>query len=395
MYEQPFNPFQRNIAIIKDYFKSPTVLALAILQAVSIVMSVIQSFVSMDLTREVTSKVFTYLSNNMRVTDSNNTQLNTSIPEMANGLSVSISIPIFTILIAVALFLIYYKSRSTDPMSAPTAGFTILNVLAILSIIGVVLVAVLALFFVVLMFIAYGELRRGSNMDVDVQVSGYGNVHVDESYILVITVVFAIIAVIAITYALIYVISYKRYIGSVRSSMKTVELSRSGAKAFGVLCVISAVFSILSLLSTIFTSIAARKELFARMGISIVSDQTLPLIVSIIAQIITIAIIILRAKIALGYAKYIDEKKFGYNDPQPTGGEAPYVPLGVGVGSNSQQNPYTYLTQKDEDMRTVNVSNVNPYMDDFNEQRPMVCPGCGAPVDGNAPFCGRCGTKLS
>ena len=175
--------------------------------------------------------------------------------------------------------------------------------------------------------------------------------------------------------------------------MTTVELSRSGAKTFGVLCVISAVFSGLGLLSSFASLFSSSNELYTRLGIEISSDKILPMVFSVLTQAVALAILIFRAKLALGYAKYIDSKKYGYDEPVNPEGPAPYVPYGVGVGSSSQQNPYTYLTQQNEDSPTVDVSDVNPYMDDFNQTAP-VCPKCGAPVDSTSPFCGQCGARL-
>ena len=43
MYEQPYNPFVKNLSAVKSYFKSPSVLLLGIMNAVSAVLALISA----------------------------------------------------------------------------------------------------------------------------------------------------------------------------------------------------------------------------------------------------------------------------------------------------------------------------------------------------------------
>jgi len=193
---------------------------------------------------------------------------------------------------------------------------------------------------------------------------------------------------------LFFLINRTRYIGSVRKSMNSVELSRGGAKPYGVFCVISAAFTAMSLLSSIPTLFVTQEVTVSELNFSLTIHSKFPFVLSVISTAVSLATLILQAKLALGYAKYIDEKKYGYGESNPP---AAYAPMGVGVGTRSSQpTPYSYLAQpKTEEPAVKDDSFVNPYLDE--EKTAAVeptCPACGAKVDGNAPFCGHCGTKL-
>ena len=66
------------------------------------------------------------------------------------------------------------------------------------------------------------------------------------------------------------------------------------------------------------------------------------------------------AKIALGYAKYIDEKRSGFFTPQDNNGG--FAPINAGVGTNAQPNPYSYLAHPQEEAPVKDDSFVNPYI---------------------------------
>ncbi len=396
MYEQNFNPYRRNIAVIKEYFKSPAVLALGILQIAAILMSVIQSIVSADLNREIVTKLAAYFDSTVLSNYSGSEmayQISKALNESAQSagsFSFFSSIPVFGILSIIAIFLIYFQSRNDNPDSAPTAGVTILHVLSILSLVICVILVVCSLLLAAALFILYAEFKKSSALDFDLIISGKA-LRIDASVILILAIIFTIVAIICSAIALFYYINRKRYFGSIKSSMTTVELSCAGARPYGIFCVISAVSAGLSFLSSIPSLFLNGKEMLTSLDIGITSDVTLPAVISLLASAISLAVIILRAKLALGYAKHIENYKYNYNEP------AASREMPIGVGSHTQQNPYTYLAQQNTEVSMKEATFVNPYVDrdeENTESAQTVCPNCGAPTDGKAPFCGQCGFKL-
>lgn len=401
MYERPYNPYGHNIAIIKDYFKSKSILVLGIMNIVAIIISVVNSLASSQMTKQIISGLADYFDKS--VSPDGDQELIRQISQglhdaSASGvewLSVLSSVSIFSILSVVALFLIYFKSRSEDPDVSPLAGFTLLYVIAIFAMIGAILLTVGLIVLVVLFFFLYAEAARTSDLGFTVNLTG-DPIRFDSSLLLVLAIILAVVFAIAGFFLLFSTVNRVRYLSSVRSSMKTVELSRKGAKPYGVFCVISAVCSGISLISSIPTLFVGNKDALRNMDIVISADTTLPGILSVVASLVALVIIILQAKIALGYAKYIDDKKFGYNEPA-----APYTP--AAAAANTQQTPYSYLAQQNSEPISIKEATfVNPYLNDSDTQKateekpasPSTCPACGAQVDTSAPFCGQCGTKL-
>lgn len=386
MYEKPYNPYLRNITIIKDYFKTPAVLALALLHIVSVILNVVDSFVSANYSKEVIAKLTEYFDANILAHNSGNGFLK-AVSDIMHHMTISFgSVSVITVLTIVGLFLLYFKSRSTKPDDTPAVGVTLLFVIAVIGLIFAILVTGVLLIFAVLMFFLFFEFKNKPDLAFELTVSGH-TLTVNDTAVLAAAIVFAIMAAMIIFFALFFAINRTRYIASIRSSMNTVELSRKGAKAFGVFSVICAVGAIGGLISSVVQLFTGSKDILKELGIVITSNTTAPTIIGIITSVVTIVIYILQAKIALGYARYIDEKKFGYNEPAA---QAPYAP----IGTNGQQNPYSYLAQQKP---TEDADFVNPYLDTQEadtQKAQTTCPACGARVDDNAPFCGQCGSKL-
>ena len=121
-------------------------------------------------------------------------------------------------------------------------------------------------------------------------------------------------------------------------------------------------------------------------------------ILSLVGYAIAFVIAILQAKIALGYAKCIDEQKTGYgNAPYAAGGYAP-------ANADAQTQPYPYsnpVQPQAEEPAVKDDSFINPYLDDEKTMAASptpstntICPSCGAKVESRSPFCGQCGKRL-
>lgn len=399
MYEQqPYNPFRNNIAIIKDYFKSPVVLALAIANILSVIVSMVYSIVSASYAGEILKQIAAFIEKNLvlqNVDGDTGSKITQQISEsLSSNSTAMISIPIFSVLAIVALLLLYFGSRNTDPDSAPTAGVTILNILAILSLIGCVLLTVVLMILAVALFIVYAAFRSESIRSFSFRFNE-STVKINADILLIIAIAFTVFAVIFSFIMLFYAISRKRYIGSIKKSLTSVELSRAGAKPFGVFCVITAVFSSLGLISSIGTLFAVdfSREALGKIGLTISGSSVTLSVLSIVIRLIAVVIAVLQAKIALGYAKYIDEKCGGFSAPSDGGdGFIPHAPIGV----NSQPAPYSYPAKPQAEEPAKDNPSVNPYAasDERTAAARNTCPNCGAEIDGNAPFCGRCGSKL-
>lgn len=390
MYERQHNPYQRNITIVKDYFKSPAVLALALLHIVSMIISVVSSFVTADLSKEVISKLADYFDANFLSANSSNDFLNT-LSEAMHQVTISYgSVSAITVLTVVGLFLLYFKSRSEKLDDVPSAGVTLLYVLAIIALIFAILITIILIAGAVLLFFLYFEFKNKPDLAFDVKIAG-STMTFNDSAVLIAAIAFTIIAAGIIFFALFYAISRTRYLSSIRSSMNSVELSRKGAKPFGSFCVLCAVGAGGGLISSVVQLFTTNsKDALNELGIVINSDITVSSVIGIIASAVTVAIYILQAKIALGYARYIDDKKYGYDDPSDP---APYVP----IGTSGQQNPYSYLAHQQNAANEDDSDFVNPYLEPREaaaQKTQATCPACGAKVDGNAPFCGQCGSKL-
>ena len=157
---------------------------------------------------------------------------------------------------------------------------------------------------------------------------------------------------------------------------------------------IIAVFSIISLIGSIgslFTG-ELQNEMLSKIGVTLPKGSIVISILSIVSQAVAVVVAILEAKLALGYAKYIDEKRGGFNTPTDAAGG--FAPINAGVGVNSQPMPYSYLAQPKTEQPVKDDSFVNPYIAKDEQTAAPTCPNCGSPVDSKAPFCGHCGTKL-
>lgn len=397
MYEQPYNPYLRNVSIIKDFFKSKKILVLAILNIASVILSIVNNIVSADLSKEITEKLIQYYDNYIVVGKGNTLTTISDALHSSTGASggFSISLSLAPILTIAALLIIYIKSRDEKPESSPSAGFTILYILAIFALIGVVLLALVLIALTAFLFILYAEMKNTTKLDFDIKFADAKPVRFDSNVMLILAIVGAALSVIVIAVSLFYAINRFRYLGSVRKSMSSVELSRKGAKPYGIYCIIVAAFSIVSMLSSVPMIFANKSDMFAQLGFTITSNTVIPSLFSILTQAASAAIWIVQAKIAIDYAKYIDNQKFGYNEPSEP---AAYAPANVGVGSSNTQTPYSYLAQpQTSEQPKDDAAFTNPYQTPSAQQpadKQVTCPNCGAATDGSAPFCGQCGTKL-
>ena len=423
MYEQPFNPYVKNLSAVKEYFKSRCVLVLGLSRALGAILSLVTAIlISTNL-----PKILAYIKSLfLWVFDETGAPYGISanfsdlfdriVPSDVSSsiVSSSISSTVVTILIAAAFLIIYFKSRSNDPNATPNAGVTILYVFAIIALVGVIIAIVAAVVLIVFMFLLYSKL---SSEGIDSLYVGVPFIDDLLSYswtptsLLALTIAGIVLLVFAGFIALFIQINRLRYYGSIRKSLNTVELQNKGAKPFGVMCLISAFSAGLSLLST-------PAGLFAKTPVTAPKILTAIAVFSMLAQAASVVGAIMEAKLAMGYKTYIDGIKYGYSrHAAPAAPFAPFPSVNPAEQNPSSFNPYVSRTSYDGEPSTDNTYS-DPYGSDltgadaapdaynapfsgdsasYEETAPLntaTCSVCGAEVDPDAPFCGNCGNRL-
>ena len=458
MYEHSYNPYAKNLSAVKEYFKSPYTLVLGIARAVTAVLSLVSAILIASKMKDIVSYVKDAILQAMTDTGADSAAKNEvtkffadfDLSEVSYSALSSLPSVIIAALTAAAVFIIYFKSRSKNPDATPMTGFTILFVFSIITLIGMILAAIGVFLIVALLFVLYAGLSSGK-ATIDIKDIPYfgdlikKNPEIEKdlpTITLVIGIVLAAVAVFAFFFILFTAINRVRYYNSVRKSISSVDLQSKGAKPYGVMCILSAIgtgSSLLSTFSMIFTPSVNGKS-NPLVGISVVS--ALSLAASFVA-------LVMEAKLSLGYKKYIDSVKYGYNTPvAPT---APYSPFLANGGYFNNQNdapqvnPYMppapaaeptpendhaamldslfgeVVTQDAPQPEAVvteavesgfsapeaapDAADVEPAFEEpqpepiADEPQPAVfaaptCPVCGGEVDSDAPFCGNCGSRL-
>lgn len=388
MYEQPFNPYASNLAAVKKYFKQPRVLVLAIIYVLSAIVGVIHSITTSGSVPGFLRDLVNYLDKmgiNSGISPADLESVNgavsqSSVISMLPSLIISAAV---TLLIAVAFFIIYFKSRNESSESTPSAGVTIMYVLSIISLVFIIIGFIGMVASAAILMIFSGTVADSIGNSKVVDIGGGYQLNLNGPALGTALIIIAVLLLIIAAFLLFTAINKFRYYSSVRTSISSVTLQSGGAKPYGVMCVINAVFTAFGVLSSIGSLI-----FFGNSGFSSLTGLSL---VIIFGNILSFVTFVVDAKIALGYKKYIDELMYGYNEPANGGSEPAAAPLPeynrqdiAGI----EQNPYAAPQPK-------------TYNDGFSQTSqpvdrpaaPAVCPNCGAPTEGGA-FCGNCGTKL-
>ena len=455
MYQQPFNPYAKNLSAVKNYFKSSGTLILAVAQAAAVILSLATSIVLSSQIRDFVAYIrdtLLYFCDEANISRADRNSVvdffrTLDTTSVSSSVSVSFSTFIIPALTVAAFLIIYFKSVSKDPNANPQPGFMILYCFAIISLIGSIF-AVLGIFLIAgFVFLVFSVIRSGDYptelkdlpiiSDIIKQYSGNA---ASADVFLGIGIGLSVLAVVALFFLLFTSINRLRFYKSVKNSLSSVELQAKGARPYGVMLILSAIGSVFTLSCPILLMISP--HLKGR-------GHSLPglAIISILSTIASIVATFMEAKLALGYRKYIDSVKYEYNEPVPA---APYPSFAQNGGYFTPQppqpqynsymppapNPFdqapAFVPGPDADMN-AGISEANPYgaqnapITTPDENLPVTpeadanqaagwtfmtsadavdaapateaapaptCPLCGAEVDPDAPFCGNCGNRL-
>lgn len=323
------NPYQQNIDIVKNYFKKPLVLAVAIVAALSVIASTIFSFY-------VNNSVTSLLNALPDVTTDADFYFQHTGFNMSSIFSSLVSLA-FSALPVTAFFLIYFKSKNPDPASNPSAGFTILWVLSIIGLVGLSIGAVFCILgFIALIFLLYSFAGPPS----------------DTATVTAFIIFLLILLLVCMGVALFYQISQLRFYSSVRKSTQGLALESKGAAPYGVLAIIFgimsgfgvlSVFSIPSIMQSFMSANLSGQEAYIFTSITdyVSNLATFSTIINLLVAVQSI----LTGVVAFGYNTYIKNLTSSF----PTGGNQlntnPYEQNQYNANpyeqtQNDLQNPY-------------------------------------------------------
>ncbi|MBQ8538805.1 MAG: zinc ribbon domain-containing protein [Ruminococcus sp.] len=380
-YQNGFNPFSQNIAIVKSYFKKPTVLTQGILYAISAVLTIVSGFIMSPVLNNYFSVIMKMPGFTDGMSPSELEFFTTFMNVYIDIVPIAAIVPsvIISAITAAAFILIYNKSKNADPASTPKSGIVTLFVLSIVQLVPIIMLSVMLVLAIILLAVAA------------IAASG-----TPESGILwVVTAVYTLVFGTMIALLLMYYINQVRYYNSIRKSLTTINLTYKGAGIFGVFSIIYGVYMVMNAFSVF--SIKPMMQFMAELApemefIAGLFDSFTPLfIVSTVASVLSAAIMILNGVIALGYKKHIRSFTEGYSEfgidnsvaPQPVS-----VPVYSAPVSNEPAQPVAPVQ--------TNEPQFEPVI--FNEGQAVTqathCPRCGTPVKNDDVFCKACGTKL-
>ncbi|MBQ4568965.1 MAG: zinc-ribbon domain-containing protein [Ruminococcus sp.] len=417
------DPFiHRNREYVRQFLCKPILLILGILQAVSAVLTIIQSVVtssmSQSLNQEINRFIVDLTGENVSVADSG-----------------SVSIPLMPIALAIAFFTIYFCAKKSNGNFK--AGVTTFWVISIVALVVCIIAAVILGLSIILLLVLLPRMRQELLLPAmyynnSILPNAYNN-EVATGITLAFILVVAIMAI-ALTFILLYGINQFRFASSIRKSISTPYLFANGAKAYGVLHVISSVFSCLGTIGSVigfFAVMLSSENLSRTLNINMDSDTSIAIMgLSLLSSILTFAYNIYMAKFALGYNKHILAATQGgyeqaapavnysapsaqpYYQPPVQTAQQPFAPVQESApiysesGATTILNPEqtasaptpeypmsgatTVLTPEPE---AVPIPSEDSEPEADKEAVPGFCPECGTPVIPGQAFCSECGTK--
>lgn len=301
---QNMNPYVlRNRLYLKEFFAKPLIFISGIFYLVSAGLSVILDYLAIVPVKKMLSHL-----------------VNTGAVQLKEdfSFSLSVSLPIATIAIGVALILMYKASRNQNPASSPNAGLTIIWILAIANFVS--LGAIALVFLAIIVFLVVLLVNPNAALTpvwdyVEEFISRYGSSSLDitshemaQIFFIAMLVSMVISTVIVIGFGLFAAISTYQFSSSMRNSARTEYLSCKGARRYGVINLIGAVsnFSSAAML-IVYTALLftpGTNDALKLCGLT--AADLLPLMIgSVIAGALMGVTETLLSKIGFGYRKHI------------------------------------------------------------------------------------------
>lgn len=354
------NPFQNNAMAVKKFFARPVVLIFAITFTLSSLLSLYTSY---------TTSSSALVSFNAY---SGNDEILTQSGFMA-GLVVS---ALIYASICFALFFIYARSKNSDPLALPNAGFTILQVYAvILIVLFSIIVAILVFTGVVVGFAGLGDVETYWNEIVGsipnfgdfseipgTDLFGTGVEALVKALVIIIFVVATIFAII-----LTYIIAGFRFLSSAKFNTRNLNLKVKGSTYFGVMTIIFAIFYLIGAIPTV-------------TAYSIIPGSSLLNVASVALGFIQLVLLIV---ISLSYSGYIRRTAANAVAFVPTA--VPVMPVaGAPYAAPYNTNPYASMPAQQPIMPTAPTATVPPVAASGNV--PATAPMAQAPVQPQQPI---------
>ena len=319
MYEQPYNPYCSNVIIIKQYFKRVPVLLLGFAYLISAIISVwaaIQS--SGGGTIGTSAKLIEAFLANYGTSSTREIGNALNSASNANLVVTIISAGLVPLLCSLAFFLVFGMSCASSESTSPSAGLMILRVLATISYVVTLIVVILigVLYGIVLVFFIIDATRNHK----DLLASG-----------LIGLIVVGVILTVFASIILSYMASRKNFYRAAGYCLQSQNLYKKGAGKFGVYSIILAVISVIGLFRSLFLTD------YFHDYFTVTFDW-----IDYLPDIVSIAIYILTAILALGYKSYINRFLYGFEpapyDDRPMDGG--YPPEGDAYQMPMYQQPF-------------------------------------------------------
>lgn len=384
--EQIYNPFAQNIAIVKSYFKKPTVLAQGILYILSAIASVVTAVMMSDVFNTMFDTMLGIPEVTAEMSLGEYESFKTFADIYTSILPIASVIPAVIIagLFATGFMLLYFKSKNDN--SDPKSGATILFVLSILQLIPVTFMCLIFLLVIVILAVVLIVSSSENYMN-----------SADQTGVTVVLVIYLVLFVIVGGIALTYSISRLKYYSSVRKSLTTVNLTHKGAGLYGVFTIIYGVYTAINSLSSLVFmpfSRAMLTSLESEFSTSTpeyvitlfekIFDSLSPFIaVSVVVSLISATTLIIEAVIALGYKKHIGAYTEGYTNANYE--ESTPSPQYSAPQVQQSSVPFIDTTLESAKMPSPSVDTDALY---------NTCPNCNCQINENSLFCSSCGQKL-
>lgn len=265
--QDAFIPFEQNCAVIKDFFKRPVVLIVAIIQLL---------FGSCFLVSYALCNLW------LAVFEFRPTFFITLI-----------SIALYVVL-AIGYILVYVKSRDNNPRSAPTAGFKILLYTSVAKLI----MTIISLLF---SYDTYDEIMEFAK-------SSFGDTILSSIIAFIggmLAVVFFMAVFVASVFMFLFYLMQVRFFANIKKNLTCIMLTYKGAMIFAVFNIFFA-FCILPIVPDFF----------------IVSTNSILTLTIALTLVFGVALFVCNAVMALSYRKHIKNTLNNYNTPA----EEPIVP---------------------------------------------------------------------